>query len=94
MDVYYFFIQSDVKCTYKQDPIVTCSLGNPLRTNKHLHLLLRFETADARNHSKIGSEDELRFEVFVNSTSEELSKSTRALLTAIVNKKAEVKLSR
>ncbi|XP_018318940.1 integrin alpha-PS1-like, partial [Agrilus planipennis] len=77
----------NIKCTLKNDTVVVCNLGNPFPTNKNVNLRLRFETKPL-----INKENELKFNIIVNSTSEELSDQTTASLTAIIRKKAELKI--
>ncbi|XP_031335419.1 integrin alpha-PS1 isoform X2 [Photinus pyralis] len=81
------------KCSKRNDTVVSCDLGNPLRANRSLALQLRFETSEAHNQSKTSSDDEFQFIVFTNSTSEELSNQTKSVLNALISRKAEVKIS-
>ncbi|KAK4874709.1 hypothetical protein RN001_014069 [Aquatica leii] len=81
------------KCSKKNDTIVACDLGNPLRANRSLMLQLRFETNEVMNQSRTKAEEYLQFIVFVNSTSEELSNQTKSVLNALISRKAEIKIS-
>ncbi|KAK5640776.1 hypothetical protein RI129_009323 [Pyrocoelia pectoralis] len=81
------------KCSKRNDTVVSCDLGNPLRANRSLVLQLRFETSAVQNQSRTSSEEEFQFIVFVNSTSEELSNQTKSVLNALISRKAEVKIS-
>ncbi|KAF5285911.1 hypothetical protein FQA39_LY04372 [Lamprigera yunnana] len=81
------------KCSKRNDSVVSCDLGNPLRANKSLTLQLRFETNEMLNQSQSKTENEFQFIVFVNSTSEELSNQTKSILNALISRKAEVKIS-
>ncbi|KAF5288330.1 hypothetical protein FQR65_LT12064 [Abscondita terminalis] len=81
------------KCSKKNDTIVSCDLGNPLRADKSLTLQLRFETNEVTNQSRTTHEENFQFVVLVNSTSEELSNQTKSILNALISRKAEIKIS-
>lgn len=81
--------QSNIKCTAPNDTIVSCTIGNPFPTDGNANILLRFES---KTQEEV-PENELQFNVFVNSTSNELSDQTSAKLIALIRTRAEVRIS-
>lgn len=79
---------SNIKCTAANKTIVSCSIGNPFKTDNAAQISLRFES---KTHEEI-TENELEFNVFVNSTSNELSNQTSSKLTALIRTRAEVRI--
>ncbi|KYB25676.1 integrin alpha-PS1 isoform X2 [Tribolium castaneum] len=64
-------------CTSNGTTVVICNLGNPFQENQSVSLPLRFEIANTK-------QSRLELKVFVNSTSEELSKQTSQSFVAIL----------
>lgn len=73
---------SNVKCTVFNQSLVSCSLGNPFTYLKTASLGIRFEG----KQNDLSNENNLKFDVWVNSTSNELSKQTRVHLEANIVK--------
>lgn len=82
---------SNVKCSPKDNnDTVSCMLGNPFKKDESVSLWLRFE---AKAKSLVNELDLLKFDIFVNSSSKELSKNTKASFSMIIRRKAEVKIA-
>ncbi|XP_044253788.1 integrin alpha-PS1 isoform X2 [Tribolium madens] len=64
-------------CTSNGTTVVICNLGNPFQESQSVSLPLRFEIANTK-------QSRLELKVFVNSTSEELSKQTSQSFVAIL----------
>lgn len=80
---------SDIKCTAPNETVVSCTIGNPFKTDNEANISLRFQS---KTQDEV-TENELEFNVFVNSTSNELSNQTSSKLIALIRTRAEVKIS-
>lgn len=81
------FLQTNVKCSFKNQTLVVCDLGNPFRGNASVNLKLRFEI------KKNTKDQTLDLTLKVNSTSTEKSKTTEVKLTAILQKIADFSIT-
>lgn len=77
----------NIICNYRNETLVVCNLGNPFKKDR-VNVFLRFEPKNLGKTQK-----KLHFNIFVNSTSKELSKRTAVHLTAHVVKRAEVAIN-
>lgn len=80
---------SNIKCTAPNETLVSCSIGNPFKTDNEANVSLRFQS---KMQDEV-TENELMFNVNVNSTSNELSNQTTSKLIALIRTRAEVKIS-
>uniref|UniRef100_A0AAR5QAR5 Integrin alpha-2 domain-containing protein n=1 Tax=Dendroctonus ponderosae TaxID=77166 RepID=A0AAR5QAR5_DENPD len=78
---------TNVKCSFKNQTLVVCDLGNPFRGNASVNLKLRFEI------KKNTKDQTLDLMLKVNSTSTEKSKKTEVKLTAILQKIADFSIT-
>ncbi|XP_050311536.1 integrin alpha-PS1 [Anthonomus grandis grandis] len=74
---------TNVKCSYKNDTLVVCDLGNPFQGNAADEIKLRFEIM------KNTKDQKLELNLKVNSTSKEESSNTEAKVVAILQKIAD-----
>ncbi|XP_066254673.1 integrin alpha-PS1 isoform X1 [Euwallacea similis] len=74
---------SNVKCSFKNDTLVVCDLGNPFQARASAKLKLRFEIV------KNTKEQILDLTLKVNSTSKETSMRTEAKLTVVLQRIAD-----
>lgn len=70
-------------CNLHNSTIVSCALGNPLKKDKSLNIQVRFDPL-------VHTENKLKFVVFVNSTSKEVSRKDPTVMYARVSKRAEL----
>ncbi|KAL1497241.1 hypothetical protein ABEB36_008234 [Hypothenemus hampei] len=79
--------QSNAKCSFRNESLVVCYLGNPFQANATANLNLRFEI---RKNTK---EQKLELMIKVNSTSKEQSPYTISTLTAVLQKIADFSIT-
>ena len=74
-------------CSLYNTTVVSCALGNPFKKDKSVNIQVRFDPKYLED-----SENKLKFVVFVNSTSKEVSKKEPVYLNAKVSKRAELSI--
>nr|XP_023029368.1 integrin alpha-PS1 isoform X1 [Leptinotarsa decemlineata] len=79
-------VPGHVKCVFHNETLVSCDIGNPFKEGSKLNLRLKFEI---RKDTK---DQELKIDMFVNSTSIELSKETSQTINVILRKVAKFQI--
>ncbi|XP_056638036.1 integrin alpha-PS1-like isoform X2 [Diorhabda sublineata] len=80
-------VSDGIKCLFNNETLVICNIGNPLQKNTKINLKLRFEI------SRDIKDPKLQLNMFVNSTSKELSKHTSETLVAVLMKIAKFQIT-
>ena len=75
-----------VICNSHNTTLVVCSIGNPFRKDKDVNIRVRFDPKGVKD------ELQLRFVIFANSTSKEITDKQPTILYADVLKRAELSI--